>query len=60
MSNDEEIPFLGTWKGRVIRAVVLDGARTFKEIQESTGLYYSTLKQVLAELHKSDSIEYNK
>ena len=58
--SEEQPEYLGTWKGRVIKAIAIDGARTYKEILESTGLYHNTLKKVLAELHNSDSIEYNK
>ncbi len=58
--SEEKPKFLGTWKGRVVKAIAIDGARTFKEIRDSTGLYYSSLKKVLAELHHTNSIEYNK
>ena len=58
--SEEKPKYLGTWKGRVIKAIAIDGARTFNEIRENTGLYYNTLKKVLAELHHTDSIEYNK
>lgn len=57
--SEEKPKYLGSWKGRVIKSIAIDGAKSFNEIRESTGLYYNTLKRVLAELHTANAITYN-
>lgn len=41
---------MGSWKGRVIKAISVDGAKTWEEIRESTGLNPKYLNIVLREL----------
>jgi sugar-specific transcriptional regulator TrmB len=56
MSQEEPIYF-GTWKGRVIKAIVIDGANTRNEIQELTGLPQKSLKRTLNELVAAKTIK---
>jgi hypothetical protein len=42
--------FWGSYKGRVIKSISIDGARTWKDIQELTGISPKTLNIVLHEL----------
>jgi len=44
--------FFGSWKGRVIKAIAIDGAKTWGEIRDFTGLHPKSLRTALAELHK--------
>jgi len=54
----EEIPrYIGSWKGRVIKAISVDGARKWNEIKESTGLHPKSLNVVLRELFDAGVIE---
>ncbi len=53
----EEAPkYLGSWKGRVIKAIAIDGAYTWNEIRDSTGLSTDKLKLVLREMFNVDAI----
>ncbi|MHA1169287.1 MAG: hypothetical protein ACTSRU_15780, partial [Candidatus Hodarchaeales archaeon] len=57
----EEAPnYVGSWKGRVITAIAIDGAKTWNEIRESTGLYSNTLNLVLRELFDAGAIKKTK
>ena len=62
--SDESLTYLGSWKGRVIKAISVDGAKTWDEIRESTGLNPKSLNIVLRELfdagvlRKVDDKEY--
>ncbi|MHA1712700.1 MAG: hypothetical protein ACTSW4_01445, partial [Candidatus Ranarchaeia archaeon] len=49
--------YWGSWKGRVIKAISIDGARTWEEIRDHTGLWLQTLKAVLRELFNAKAIE---
>ena len=49
--------YLGSWKGRVIRAIAIDGARTWNEIQEFTGLSPKSLNRTLAEMMNAKALE---
>lgn len=51
--------YVGTWKGRVIKAIAFEGAKTWNEIRESTGLYANTLNLVLRELFDAGVLEKN-
>lgn len=44
--------FWGSWKGRVIKAIAIDGAKTWDEIRDFTGLHAKSLKTALAELYE--------
>ena len=48
--TEEKLRYFGSWKGRIIKAIAIDGARTWEEIRESTGLYRTTLNEVMSEL----------
>ena len=58
--NEEKLLYLGTWKGRVIKAVAVDGAKTWDEIREKTGLNPKSLNIVLRELFNAKAIEHIK
>ena len=40
----------GTWKGRVLKAISLDGAKTWDDIRNQTGLSHNSMKRVFSEL----------
>jgi len=56
--------YLGSWKGRVIKAIAIDRAKFWGEIRDSTGLSPPKLNLVLKELftveaiYKTDNDEY--
>lgn len=56
--------YLGSWKGRVIKSIAVEGARTWNELRDSTGLSPNKLNLVLKELfsagamYKTDHGEY--
>ena len=56
MSKEKPL-YLGSWKGRVIRAIAIDGARTWNEIREFTGLSPKSLNRTLAELMNAKALE---
>lgn len=49
--------YWGSWKGRVIGAIVQNGFLTWGEIQEITGLSSESLNTALSELHQQNQIE---
>jgi len=49
--------YWGSWKGRVIRAIAIEGARTWNEIRDRTGLSPKSLNKVLSELFDAEAIE---
>ena len=56
--NVENKPlYFDSWKGMVARAIVLDGARTWTEIRDSTGLPRNSFNKVLAEMLSSKALE---
>jgi hypothetical protein len=46
----EEPRYWGSWKGRVIKAIVLDGAKTWNDIRDLTGLSPRSLNTALFEM----------
>jgi len=50
----EEPRYWGSWKGRVIKAIAVDGARTWDEIRNRTGLSHKSMKRVFAELYSEE------
>ncbi len=53
----EEPRYWGSWKGRVVRAIAIDGARTWNEIRDDTGLSPKSLNRVLSELFNAEALE---
>ena len=51
---DEKLPHNGSWKGQVIKAIAVDGAKQWKEIQECTELSPLNLNSALDELANLD------
>lgn len=51
-----EPKYWGSWKGRVISAIVTDGEQTWTELLEKTGLNAASLNKVLAELFNVHAI----
>lgn len=58
--SEEKLKFLGTWKGRIIKAIAVDGAQTWKELRDLTGLSPKSINRTLAELMNSNVIEKKK
>lgn len=54
--NKDEPKYLGSWRGRVIKAIVIDKAKTFKDLQDITGLHQKSLRRAIAELRTSEII----
>ena len=52
----KEPPYWGSWKGRVVRAIAIDGAKTWSEIRNQTGLSTRSLQRVLAELFQLEAL----
>ncbi|RLC75528.1 MAG: hypothetical protein DRI61_14735 [Chloroflexi bacterium] len=52
-----EPKYWGSWKGRVVKAIAIDGARTWNEVRDQTGLSPKSLNRVLAELFNAEAIE---
>ena len=48
--------FIGTWKGEIIKAIAVDGAKTWEEIRETTKLSPKNLNIALQELHTLEII----
>jgi phosphatidylserine/phosphatidylglycerophosphate/cardiolipin synthase-like enzyme len=48
----KEPRYYGSWKGRVIKAIVIDGIRDWKGLQESTELSPKSLNRAIAELRQ--------
>lgn len=55
----KEPTYWGSWKGRVIRAIAIDGAHSWSEIRGLTGLWENTLNRVLRELYNDHMIYQN-
>jgi predicted transcriptional regulator len=53
----KEPRYRGSWKGRVIKAIVIDGAKKWEDIREFTGLSQNSLKRALAELFALNILE---
>lgn len=53
----KEPRFWGTWKGRVIKAIVSDGARTWFEVRDLTGLSTISLNTALSEMFDLEILE---
>jgi len=53
----EKPVYWGSWKGRVIGAIVQRGSLTWDEIQEITGLGSESLNTALSELYQQNQIE---
>lgn len=51
--------YYGSWKGRIIEAIVRNGQLKWGELVELTGLDENSLKKALAELFDSSQIEKN-
>jgi len=51
--------YWGSWKGRVIKAIAIDGARTWPEVRGLTGLSEKSLNRVLSELYDVHAIYQN-
>ena len=46
-------------KGRILKAIAIDGARTWSEIQQKTGFQSKTLNEILSELFSKDILSKN-
>jgi len=55
-SERTEPRFWGTYKGRIIKAIAIDGARVWGDIQELTGFNRQMVNRVLAELFENKAI----
>jgi phosphatidylserine/phosphatidylglycerophosphate/cardiolipin synthase-like enzyme len=53
----EEPRYWGSWKGRVVRAIAIDGARTWTEVRDLTGLSPKSLNRVLSEMFDAKMLE---
>jgi phosphatidylserine/phosphatidylglycerophosphate/cardiolipin synthase-like enzyme len=51
-----EPKFFGNYKGRIIKAIAVDGARTWDDLQELTGFPPKTINTVLKELFDIEAI----
>jgi len=60
MSPSNEPIYWGSYKGRIIKAIAVDGGRTWTDLQELTGFNPKTVNTVLAELFNTDSIHKTK
>ncbi len=54
---DKEPRYWGSWKGRVVKAIAIDGARTWTEIRDRTGLSPKSLNRVLSEMYDAKMLE---
>jgi len=55
--SDDEPTYWGSWKGRVVKAIAVDGARTWNEIRDQTGLSPKTFNKVLSELFSAEALK---
>jgi hypothetical protein len=55
--TEREPKYWGTWKGRVISAIVKGGTQTWTELLEKTGLNQISLNRVLSELYEAGAIK---
>jgi len=55
--KEEKPKYIGSWKGRVIKAIAIDSAYTWDEIRDSTGLSADKLNLVLRELFNEDAVK---
>ena len=51
--------YWGTWKGDILRAIIIDGAKYWNEIQRITNLSQNSLNKALAELYAEGIIRKN-
>jgi len=56
MPSAEEPIYWGSYKGRIIKAIAVDGGRSWTDLQELTGFNPKTINTVLSELFNTDSI----
>lgn len=57
MTSEKNEPlFWGSYKGRILKAIAVDGGRTWTDLQELTGFNGKTVNAVLAELFNTDSV----
>lgn len=54
--ENSKLKYWGSWKGRVIKAIAIDGAKSYKEIKEATGLGHKSLKRALGELYDNETV----
>jgi len=59
-STRETPRYWGSWKGRVIKAVVLDGAKTWSDIRDLTGLFPQSLNRALFEMYDAGILDNSK
>lgn len=52
----EKPEFYGSWKGRVIKSIAVDGATTWDEVRDSTGLSPKNLNMILKELYPIEAV----
>lgn len=53
MNRMIDLDYWGSWKGDVLKAIVVDGAKSWKELQEITQLKTYYLNQALSELYSA-------
>ncbi len=49
-----------SWKGRILRAIILDNATTWKDVKNRSGLEQRKMFKVVRELDKAGVLEYSK
>ncbi len=57
--SSEKPEYLGSWKGKIIKAIAIEGAKTWKEIYEKTKISPKSLNIALRELHSKEKISKN-
>ena len=47
-----------SWRGQLLRAIILEGVDTWKDVREKSGLSQNQMLRVVKELRKSETIDY--
>ncbi len=47
-----------SWRGQLLRSIILDGVDTWKDVREKSGLSQNQMLKVVKELRKSETIDY--
>ena len=53
----EKPVYYGSWKGRVISSIVFDGARSWKDIHDTTGISPKVLNKLLSDMFRDGVME---
>ena len=55
----EKPKYWDSWRGQILRAIILDNVDTWKEVRDKSGLSHNQMLKAVNELRKSEIIDYS-